>query len=87
MKSTHNGSQAELESRKAPLGGNMSDADYRISGGGTVYIITPQNTAARENLEAGLSDEAQHFGGGVAVEHRYIGPLVNQLRNEGWVVA
>jgi hypothetical protein len=65
---------------------NMPDADYEVSGGGTVFILTPLNAGAKANLEAGLSDEAMWFGGGVAVEHRYIGPLVDQLRAEGFLV-
>jgi len=65
----------------------MTNADYQVSGGGSLFIITPLNDAAKENLESGLSDEAQFWAGGVAVEHRYIGDLVEQLRGEGWVVA
>ena len=61
-------------------------ADYEVSGGGSLFILTPLNEAARTNLEAGVSDEAQWWAGGVAVEHRYIGSLVEQLRGEGWVV-
>jgi hypothetical protein len=62
------------------------EADYEISGGGTVYVLTPLNVTAKENLESGLSDEAQWFGGGVAVEHSYIAGLVEQLREEGWSI-
>ena len=64
-----------------------NNPDYEVSGGGTVYIVTPLNPAAKENLEAGVGDEAQWFAGGVAVEHRFISDLVNQLRAEGWSVA
>lgn len=61
-------------------------ADYEVSGGGSLFILTPLNDVARENLESGVSDEAQWWAGGVAVEHRYIAPLLEQLREEGWVV-
>ena len=64
-----------------------SQLDYEVSGGGTVYILTPLNSAAKENLESGLSDEAMWFADGVAVEHRFIAGLVQQLREEGWLVA
>jgi len=43
-----------------------SQLDYEVSGGGTVYILTPLNSAAKENLESGLSDEAMWFADGVA---------------------
>lgn len=63
------------------------ESDYEVSGGGSIFILTPLNAAARENLEAGLGDEAQRWAGGVAVEHRMILPLVEQLRAEGWRVS
>ena len=61
-------------------------ADYEVSGGGSLYILTPLNSEAKSNLEAGVGEEAQWWAGGVAVEHRYIVPLVEQLRSEGWVI-
>jgi hypothetical protein len=63
-----------------------NNPDYEVSGGGTVYIVTPLNPAAKENLEAGVGSDAQWWAGGVAVEHLYIHSLVFQLRNEGWSV-
>lgn len=62
--------------------------DYTVIGqpGDTVFIVTPLNDQARQNLEENVGGEAQWWGGGVAVEHRYITPLVMQLREEGWEV-
>lgn len=64
----------------------MPQADYEVSGGGTVFILTPLNDSAKQNLEDNLAQDAIWFGGGVAVEHRYIMPLVDNLRQEGWSV-
>ena len=61
-------------------------ADYEVSGGGSLYLITPLNSGARENLEAGVGEEAQWWAGGVAVEHRFVVSLVEQLREERWSV-
>jgi hypothetical protein len=44
------------------------------------------NSDARENLEAGVGEQAQWFAGGCAVEHRFVVSLVEQLRSEGWSV-
>jgi hypothetical protein len=67
-------------------GANMPQADYEVSGGGTVFIVTPLNDSAKQNLEDNLAQDAIWFAGGVSVEHRYIVPLVDTLRQEGWSV-
>jgi len=64
----------------------MPQADYEVSGGGTVFILTPLNKTSKQHLEEHLADDAIWFAGGVAVEHRYIMPLVEVLRAEGFVV-
>jgi hypothetical protein len=63
-----------------------NNPDYEVSGGGTVYIVTPLNPAAQQNLESGVGSDAQWWAGGVAVEHRFISDLVDQLREEGWAI-
>jgi hypothetical protein len=63
---------------------STAQADYEVSGGGTLFILTPLNNAAKENLEAGVGEEAQWWAGGVAVEQSFISGLVEQLRGEGW---
>ena len=60
--------------------------DFVVSGGGTVYLVTPQNDAALEHLTENVSDEAQWLGTGLAVEHRFINTLAEQLMANGWVV-
>jgi hypothetical protein len=65
---------------------STATADYEVSGGGSLFIVTPLNESARENLEAGVGEEAQWWAGGVAVEHRFVVSLVEQLRSEGWSV-
>jgi hypothetical protein len=64
----------------------MQQADYEVSGGGTVFLLTPLNDGAKAHLEENLSEESIWFVGGIAVEHRYIMPLVENLRAEGFVV-
>lgn len=60
--------------------------DYRVSGGGSIYLVHPQNDAAAKWLSDHVSDEASWLGRGLAVEHRYIGDLVENLRNDGFEV-
>lgn len=63
-----------------------AQADYEVSGGGSVYLLTPLNDSARTNLEENTSDESVWFAGGIAVEYSYISGLVEQLRSEGWMI-
>jgi hypothetical protein len=65
---------------------STAQADFEVSGGGSLFILTPLNSDARQHLEENISEEAQWWAGGVAVEHRYIQPLVENLRAEGYVV-
>jgi hypothetical protein len=65
---------------------STASADYEVSGGSSVFILTPLNDAAKSNLEENVGEETLWFAGGIAVEHRYIGNLVEQLREEGWSV-
>lgn len=60
--------------------------DYRVEVCGSLFVLYPLNAEAKVNLQKRTSEESQWWAGGVAVEHRYIGPLVDQLREEGWVV-
>jgi hypothetical protein len=61
-------------------------ADFEISGGGTVYLVTPLNQAAQAHLEAVVSSESQWLGRSLACEHRYIVDLVNDLRGNWFSV-
>jgi hypothetical protein len=65
---------------------STAQADFEVSGGGSLYILTPLNSDARQHLEENISEESQWWAGGVAVEWRYIQPLVENLRAEGYVV-
>jgi hypothetical protein len=48
----------------------VTKADFEISGGGTVYLVTPLNQTAAEHLEAVVSSESQWLGRSLACEHR-----------------
>jgi hypothetical protein len=61
-------------------------SDYLVQNHGSIFLVVPQTDAARENLQENAPDEAQFFGGGLVVEHRYILDLVAQLQQEGWAV-
>jgi len=61
-------------------------ADFRISGGGTVYLFRPTTTEAYQHLEAHVGGDAQWVGFSLAVEHRYVEDLAARLRADGFTV-
>lgn len=63
-----------------------SPPDFVVSGGGTVYLVRPTNDEARAHLEENVSEDAQWFGGALAVEHRYIAGLLEGLTSAGFSV-
>ncbi len=61
-------------------------ADFRILNAGSLIMLTPVTAAAREWVEAHLPHHAQQWGGAVAIEPRYIGPILDGIMDEGLVI-
>ncbi len=59
------------------------DTDFTIGGGGTLYILRPNTDAAKAWVDEHIPADAQRWSGGVAVEHRYIGAIVDGLGSDG----
>lgn len=55
--------------------------DYIIENHGTLCVVYAQTEDALKNLQDNVWGR-----NGLVVEPRYVGPLVEQLREEGWVV-
>lgn len=62
--------------------------DIRVQGEGSIYLLHLETQAARiwvgENVQF---EEHQIFGESIAVEHRYVGDIVQGALAEGLVVA
>ena len=62
-------------------------ADVMVTGGGTTYLFDPVTDKAKRWINRNVAGEAwQHYGGALAVEHRYIGDLMDAARRDGLVV-
>lgn len=64
-------------------------ADFLVTGEGsgtTVFLLHPRTDAAREWVADHLPEDAQRLGNAIAVEHRYIGDIVDGARNDGLAV-
>jgi hypothetical protein len=70
-----------MSATKAP------QADVHVSGGGTMYLVTPLSDEAKAWVEENVPlEDWQWLGSGFGVEHRYIGNLVEGMREAGLVV-
>lgn len=65
---------------------DKAQADYVVENHGTIWMFQPMNDQAAKNLKEGVDEAAIWMGTALAVEHRYGGDLVEQLRAEGWRV-
>jgi hypothetical protein len=60
--------------------------DYTFESHGSLWLCRPSTNDARAWLDDHVGDEAQWFGGALAVEPRYVVDLAAQLQNDGWTV-
>lgn len=62
--------------------------DVYVGGGGTVYVLRPATDVGkawlRENCQ---TEEWNWLGENLAVEHRYVGDIVNGMIADGLLVA
>jgi hypothetical protein len=61
--------------------------DFELSGGGTIYLLRPKTDEAREWTNFNIPDDAQWLGGAVAIEHRYVGDIVEGILADGLTVS
>lgn len=58
-------------------------SDFQLSGSGSVYLLHPISQAGKAWVQHNISDDHQTLGGGIAVEHRYVGALVDGIIGDG----
>jgi len=58
-------------------------ADVNIESHGSLVLIRPLTEAASDWLDENISEDAQHFGGAVVVEPRYVEAIVEGMQNDG----
>lgn len=60
--------------------------DFCLYNGGSVVLLTPITGRAEEWAEANLPDDAPMMGGSVAIECRFVGPIIEGILNDGLTV-
>jgi len=67
----------------------LTRVDFTVDNHGSICILIPENASARAWLDANLydgDDGPQWFGSGVAVEPRYLNPILDGIEADGLTV-
>lgn len=64
---------------------NKLHPDFFVLNEGTIFLLIPLTDAASTWVDEHLPEDAQWFGNGVVVEHRYIADIVQGIVNDGLV--
>ena len=58
-------------------------SDFNFSDHGTICLLSPLSRAARRWVHRHLPDDAQKFGGAIAISHRYADDILNGILEDG----
>lgn len=64
----------------------MEAIDVSVENHGSIFIVQPLSEAANDWIAEHVGDDAQWFGGGLAVGHHYVGDLVQGMIDDGLIV-
>lgn len=74
------------ESLDAAVAVKTPTLDVSLENHGSIVLLRPLTDAAKLWISEKVSGDALWFGGAVAVEPRFVGPIVEGLENDGLVV-
>lgn len=57
--------------------------DVKVEHHGSLYLLRPVSEAGQQWLDENIEPDAQRLGNAVAVEPRYVWPIVDGMRNDG----
>jgi hypothetical protein len=63
-----------------------SGPDFRCENHGSVFLLIPITQPALSWIEENLPSDAQWFGNGVAIEHRFIWAILEGIQSDGLAV-
>lgn len=62
------------------------NTDFIIANHGSIITLTPMTAAAKEWAAEFLPDDAPSFGRGIAIEPRFIDPILQGIEDDGLTV-
>jgi len=66
--------------------GSSPTVDFLCENHGSIFLLRPLNQSAESWIDENLPSDAQWFGNGVAVEHRFIWAILEGIQNDGLAV-
>ncbi len=63
-----------------------TQTDFEVQNHGSIFLLCPLTDEARKWIEESLPGDIQWFGDNVAVEHRYIRDIVEDIEIDGLTV-
>ena len=61
-------------------------SDFQVENHGSIFLLRPLTEAADDWVGQHIPDDAMWFGLAVAVEHRFIAPIIEGIASDGLVV-
>jgi len=61
--------------------------DFTLQDHGSIFLLVPNTADAQDWAADHLPTDAQFFGKGVAIEPRYVEPIVNGIVADGLTIA
>jgi hypothetical protein len=62
------------------------NTDFHFTNHGSVTILTPVSSAAQEWAAEHLPEDAMRWAGGIVIEPRYLGDILDGITNDGLTV-
>jgi hypothetical protein len=62
-------------------------ADFTVTDGGSVCLLTPTTSAARRWLDENIGEDAIYLGRGLAVERRFVDQIIEGIVADGFRVS
>jgi hypothetical protein len=78
-----------MQTRSRIQKSSTTELDFRLENHGSLFLLCPLSSAAkgwtREHLPVG-SPETQFWGDAIAIEPRYVAPIVDGIMRDGLVL-
>lgn len=62
-------------------------ADFTLTDGGSVCLLTPTTSDARRWLDDNIGEDAIYLGRGLAIERKYVQQILDGIQADGFRVA